>query len=684
MQPSGPRPEPRPEPKPGATVLPPEPRSLPLAGNLLAWAALVGVLTGLAVVGFHGLLGFINNFLFGPFVEGLLVIGRSSTAGSPDLLAIDLPPLNSSGATPLKALLDLGLGSIGFLPPPPLPPAPPPPSQSIPDWLALWPVVVVPTLGGLAVGLLRHWGGPLGPGLPSLMAMADGAMASAARLPLLRLVAASLSLGSGASLGPEGPSVESGGNLGLWLAQRAGLPPQSQKTLVAAGVAAGLAAGFKAPIAGVFFAFEGSLSTSPGRVSLRAVLVSAVASALVTQLCLGDTPILRLPSYEVRSPLELPLYLLLGLLASGMSLALIRLLALGRSEPTQRWISRLPPGLATALGGAVVGGMALAFPQVLGVGYDTIEALLGSDGGISLVTLVALIGVKLLAMAVSNATGFVGGGFAPALFLGAVLGSCYGQLLGDGGLHLPVAEAPAYAMVGMAAVLAGSARAPLTALLLLFELTRDIRIVLPLMAAAGLSAVLVERWQGVEDPGLLGPDLEEEQRRARLAELSVLKALDPESPLVLEGTIPASQALARLIGAHGHCLLVARENCIIGLVSLADLQRCLISATVTPSPSLESCRRSDLIWLPQSAHLDQLEDQLRPNDLRQLPVFAFPASKADYLPSGLPSGGLPVVSLRGLASRDGLARALAQRFMAPVDPGGAEGIRPPDRSGSAG
>jgi H+/Cl- antiporter ClcA len=204
--------------------------------------------------------------------------------------------------------------------------------------------------------------------------------------------------------------------------------------------------------------------------------VAAVASALVTQLCLGDTPILRLPAYEVRSPWELPLYLVLGVLASVMSLALVRLLGLGRDPRLQAVLSRLPPGMPTAVGGAAVGAMALAFPQVLGVGYDTIEALLGTDGGIPLFTLMALIGVKLLATTVSNATGFVGGGFAPSLFLGAVLGNAYGQLLGEGGLHLPVAEPPAYAMVGMAAVLAGSARAPLTALLLLFELTRDIRI----------------------------------------------------------------------------------------------------------------------------------------------------------------------------------------------------------------
>ncbi len=665
MQASGPKPDP-------ATA---EPRSLPFQWNLLAWAALVGTLTGLAVVAFHELLGFINNFLYGPFVEWLLAVGRSSTVPPVELPPIDLPPLAQNSGTPLKALLELGLGGIGFFAAPAPPPAPPP--IELPatfDLLALWPVVVVPTLGGLAVGLLRWLGGSIGPGLPSLMAMADGVLAAAPRLPLLRLVAASLSLGSGASLGPEGPSVESGANLGLWVGLRARLSPQSQKALVAAGVAAGLAAGFKAPIAGVFFAFEGSFSAIPGRPNLRAVLVAAVASSLVTQLCLGDTPILRLPAYEVRSLFELPLYLGLGVLASLMSWALVSLMAAGRDGRLQELLQRMPPGLPTALGGAAVGGMALAFPQVLGVGYDTIEALLGSDGGIPLLTLLALLFVKLLATAVSNATGFVGGGFAPSLFLGAVLGNCYGQLLGESGLHLPVAEAPAYAMVGMAAVLAGSARAPLTALLLLFELTRDIRIVLPLMAAAGLSAALVERWQGFQDPGLLGPDPLEEQRRSQLGRISVLEALEPEAPLVLPADSTAAEALACLIDAHGHCLIVVEHGSAVGLVTLPDLQRALSGGDrAMGAVSLLECRRTELVWLPGCARLDRLEDQLNPNGLRQLPIFKLPDGVGGHLPHGLPSAGLPINSLQGIASRDGMARALARRLQ--TEPSSGEAIR---------
>jgi H+/Cl- antiporter ClcA len=646
-----------------------DPGALPFQWGLLAWAALVGGLTGLAVVAFHELLGLINNASFGPLVELLFHVAR---AGSPEP-APPLPPpapladLTSGPGTPLQALLQIGLGSLGFLPaPPPIPDPPPLPSTNLPEWLNLWPVLVVPTLGGLAVGLLRRYGGELGPGLPSLMAMADGSCEARPRLPLQRLLGASLSLGSGASLGPEGPSVESGGNLGLWLALRGGLPPQSQKALVAAGVAAGLAAGFKAPIAGVFFAFEGSFSAIQGRPSLRAVLVAAVASSLVTELVLGDAPILRLPAYEVRSPWELPLYLGLGILASGMSWLLVSLLALGRSEKLQSLLAQLPPGLPTALGGLAVGLLALGFPQVLGVGYDTIEALLGSDGGIPLLALLLLLGVKLLATTVSNATGFVGGGFAPSLFLGAVLGNCYGQLLGDGGLGLPIAEPPAYAMVGMAAVLAGSARAPLTALLLLFELTHDIRIVLPLMAAAGLSAALVERWQGISDPGLLGPDRAEEQRRRDLAAVPIAEAFELEAPLVLPLHTAATAALEQLLASRSHCLILSEGSVVVGLVTLPDLQRGLargrLAGEAAESLQLGDCRRSELIWLPLKANLAQLEDQLRPSGLRQLPVFDLVGKGTAHLPHGLPQGGLPVAALRGLASRDGLARALAQPF----------------------
>jgi hypothetical protein len=215
-------------------------------------------------------------------------------------------------------------------------------------------------------------------------------------------------------------------------------------------------------------------------------------------------------------------------------------------------------------------------------------------------------------------------------------------------------------MVGMAAVLAGSARAPLTALLLMFELTRDIRIVLPLMAAAGLSAVLMERWQGFVDPGLLGPDPLEERRRGQLASLPVADAFEPEAPLVVPATMPALDALRQLIAAHGHCLLMSEGAQVVGLVTLADLQATLTAAPPLQRPCVRDCLRSDLVWLPVAARLDRLEDQIKTRGHRQVPVFAVVDPSGTYLPEGPPNGGLPVGALRGMASRDGLSRALAR------------------------
>jgi hypothetical protein len=147
----------------------------------------------------------------------------------------------------------------------------------------------------------------------------------------------------------------------------------------------------------------------------------------------------------------------------------------------------------------------------------------------------------------------------------------------------------------------------------------------------------------------------------------VQDAFEPEAPLVLPAELPANEALGQLVESHGHCLVVADGSWVLGLVTLPDLQRA-ISASQSDGPdqgpasmpSLKDCRRGDLVWLPDTAHLAQLEDQLSPNGLRQVPIFAVPAGVAGTLPHGLPGGGLPLASLRGVASRDGLSRALAK------------------------
>ncbi len=365
-----------------------------------------------------------------------------------------------------------------------------------------WTLACVPTLGGLIVGLMRWRTQDFGPGLSSLIAASQGTELRQQLRPVTKMFAASVSLGSGASLGPEGPSVEIGANFGMLLSQILQVSREQQRLLLGAGAAAGLAAGFNAPIAGVFFALEvvmGAASFATSTVSV--VLLAAVVAALIAQIGLGAQPAFALPVYQVRSPLELPLYMGLGLGASLISLAYTELIKLAKAcfageVPGFGFLGEIPKPIHPIIGGVIVGAVALYFPQILGIGYETVQAML-QDVKFSLELLTWLLVVKLLITAVSAGSGFVGGLFAPAMFLGASFGSAYAKVVA---MLLPtigaqMAAPPAYAMVGMAAVLAASVRAPLTAILMLFELTRDYRIVLPLMAAVGLSVWLIERMK---------------------------------------------------------------------------------------------------------------------------------------------------------------------------------------------
>ncbi len=456
-------------------------------------------------------------------------------------------------------------------------------------WLMGWhrgAVVLVPALGGLVVSLfyLR-----LRPAEGGVVQVSDAVARQDGRLPYaqipLRTAAAALSLGAGASLGPEGPSVELGSNLGSLLGQVFRFSGDRTRLLVVAGAAAGLSAGFNAPIAGMFFAIHLLLddpaigATTTLNANLSAVAIAAVLSELVVQVGLDGNPAFNLPAYEVRSLWELPLYIGLGILASGIAIAYslaidtARLFLAGRLPGSAPW-AKLPAAIKLFLGGAILGSVALWLPEAIGIGYETVESIL-QDAPFAVGLLLVLLVVKLAMTTISMACGFIGGIFAPAICLGAILGSAYGQVLHSVlPSFVPIAEPPAYALVGMAAVLAGSIRAPLTAVLLLFEMTRDYRIVLPLMAAVGFCAWLVDlanKWRvtsRVRTSGSLeGSDI-----------LSTMKIAEVMSlhPLLLRGTMPLSLA-ARILtaGTAQSALVVDEAQSLVGIITPLDLKRAL-------------------------------------------------------------------------------------------------------------
>lgn len=507
-----------------------------------------------------------------------------------------------------------------------------------------WTLAAVPIMGGLIVGLMRWRTQDFGPGLSSLIADTEGKPVKHKLRPVTKMIAAAVSLGSGASLGPEGPSVEIGTSFGVLLSDILQVSQERQRLLLGAGAAAGLAAGFNAPIAGVFFALEiviGTTSFATSAVSV--ILLAAVVAALIAQIGLGSQPAFALPAYQVRSYLELPLYLGLGLCASLISLTYkesIRIFktAFDGNIPGLHLLSKIPQWFKPIIGGVIVGLVGWRYPQILGIGYGIVQAML-QDEDFSLNLLLILLMLKLLMTSISAGSGFVGGLFAPAMYLGASLGSAYAKILA---LIIPTIEQymaapPAYAMVGMAAVLAGSVRAPLTAIIMLFELTRDYRIVLPLMAAVGLSVWLVE---------IIKPTIDSNSnlQQIGLPELKDEKVEIWQQMLVVDAMVCNPQKLSASLGIldgakmminqrSRSALIIDDSNNLVGILSLEDIRRNLpiwdndVNSLVDmrenfASQTLLDICTTDIIYAWEDEPLSEAVDRMELRGLHQLPVVA--------------------------------------------------------------
>jgi chloride channel protein, CIC family len=330
-------------------------------------------------------------------------------------------------------------------------------------------VVMVPVLGGLLVGLILHLAGvPEEPGhgvAEVIEAVTLGTNEFPERQTPVKAAVAALSLGAGASLGPEDPAVEIGGSIGHYVGRKRALPKDSVQALVAAGGAAGLAAAFHAPVAAVVFAVE-VFALRPLSRTTGVVVVAVAAAYLVTRLL---TPVAEpaVPPYGFPGAWAVLLGAGLGVLGGALSAGQIRLMytleiAVIRWRAVPRW-------LKPALGGLVLGLVGISFPELLGIGYGTLEAVL-RGGVVPWTFLLALAVGKAVLMAVSFGTGFLGGFFAPSLFIGAALGSAYGTLATGLLPGVDVSPGP-FAAAGMAAVLAGSVRAPLAAVLVILALS---------------------------------------------------------------------------------------------------------------------------------------------------------------------------------------------------------------------
>jgi CIC family chloride channel protein len=351
--------------------------------------------------------------------------------------------------------------------------------------LGRWFVVAAPVVAGLVYGPLVHAFAreARGHGVPEVMcAVVENGGQIRPRVAVVKAVASALCIGGGGSVGREGPIVQIGSALGSSLGQLVRLPESRLRLLVASGAAGGIAATFNAPVAGVFFALELILADFAVE-SFAAVVLAAVAASVIGRAFLGDHPFLTLPAFSITSPAQYLCYAVLGVLAAGVGIGFSRVLYLVEDLCDRLW--RGPQWLRPAAGGLVLGGLLLGLPQMYGVGYPVLARAVRGDYLLAFVLLL-LVG-KIAATSLTLGIGGSGGVFAPSLFIGAMLGETVGLLLHQTTPQL--APTPgAYALVGMGAVFAGAARTPITAVIIMFELTGEYHIILPLMLAIAMAA----------------------------------------------------------------------------------------------------------------------------------------------------------------------------------------------------
>eukprot|EP00897_Mesotaenium_endlicherianum_P006455 jgi/Mesen1/5838/ME000297S05026 len=516
-------------------------------------------------------------------------------------------------------------------------------------------IMLIPVLGGVVVGMLHALTGIIeqsqGSALPSSAPPGRQRLDwGAASRPVIKAVQAAVTLGTGSSLGPEGPSVDIGKSWADGMAEILTNTRERKIALLAAGAAAGIASGFNAAVAGCFFAIETVLQPNSSEhappLTTAMIILASVLSSTVSTVVLGEEPAFTVPDYELRSAAELPLYLLLGMVCGIISVILTRLI---------KWSTALfdfarerlgvPAAVTPALGGLCVGFIALQYPGVLYWGFSNVNEILhsrqsASAPGPKLMT--QLIAAKILATALCRGSGLVGGIYAPSLFIGSAVGSVYGSLAGAAiNAAVPgrgeVAAPQAYALVGMAAMLASVCSVPLTSVLLLFELTKDYHILLPLMGAVGLAywvSSVANRKKAPQPPASRAPPMGangsivpysplvapgshssgrgggglQQARRAERAsssspgvELSRLADLQqqPDEELLddikvavamssnyvkVQASATVKEAVAAMLEGQQACALVVDEDDLLeGIMTLTDLQREAIRAAEAAS-----------------------------------------------------------------------------------------------------
>jgi chloride channel protein, CIC family len=486
---------------------------------------------------------------------------------------------------------------------------------------AAWRRVLMPVSGSLAMGylLFRYFPDARGSGVPQTKAALfarNGVITASTAFG--KFFCTAVTLASGIPLGREGPSVQVGGGIASVLGRRLGLSPEKVKDLIPVGAAAAIAAAFNTPLAAVLFSLEEIMGDLHAPV-LGSVVLASATSWMVLRMLLGNNPLFQVPQYQLVHPVELGIYVLLGVVGGLVSVAFTKLLLAIRERFMQlpawtRWFQPVAGGLVAGLLGWIV-------PQVLGVGYGYVGDAL--NGRMALQLMALLVVLKLLAATTSYSSGNAGGIFGPSLFIGAMLGGTVGSIA-----HrlMPdyTATPGAYALVGMGTAFAGIVRAPMTSVMMIFETTHDYAVIVPLMISNMVSFFISTRLQrqpiydalALQD-GIHLPSAESLHGHVQLQVGAAMR----DAKDVLPAQMTVREAFERTRSSEVRAWPVTDPRGVVGVISAATLERNLAEgADTTTLGSLVDADVFPHVHSDQS--LDMALERMGAAQLEILPVVS--------------------------------------------------------------
>jgi len=485
-------------------------------------------------------------------------------------------------------------------------------------------VVIPPIIGGLIVGLITYYFAPetKGHGVPEVMeAVFRKKGIIRPRVVVAKILASGVCLGTGGSAGREGPIVQIGSAFGSSLSQLLKLTPYERKILIGCGATAGIAATFNAPIAGVIFSVELILLELKAE-SFVPLVISSVFATIISRMYFGNNASFLVPHYHFVSLYELIFYLIMGILAGFVGIVESKML-----YKFEDFFDSLKthPVLKPTIGGALLGLIGIFLPQVLGVGYETIGSLLNVDYGgphlYLIIFLVVLLFAKIVALSITLGSGGSGGVFAPSLFIGAVLGAAFGVVIN---MIFPYISAPypAYSLVGMASVFSSASRATLTSIIMVFEMTRDYKIIVPLIFSCVIANIVSMMFfkdtiytekltrRGIKIPNGLKADFMECEYVKDIMTRDVVVVRDYE-------TVEEVKVKIFKTGHHGFPILDSRGN-LIGIVTGRDVLTC--ENEKLPVCNIDKvCERELIVTYPDETFEEAWEKMSRYN-ISHLPV----------------------------------------------------------------